>query len=386
MDVRTRGSRGFTLVELMIAIALMLVITLQLQIIFNGSRIMFSKAEALVEVFQNARNAIDLMERDLSNAVLTDQMEFFYDSRTRSVGVGHFNNDEVLPELRNNFFQGTPYIHSFAVKQPREFQPLQAIQGGPYRRDAFYFRTYTTVAAVSKEALVEYSLWIGTDPDRPRDLPILQRRITELERIDSQGRPVIVKHPPTDVCYFVQEFKVEPFFRDRSRGSVGRFFSPQEAVAGGSSVYHAPNMARYGSSGDVGLVCVERGDGTLDTATAALRIDNVVNSPQVPLQHVGPGSKVYLLTRPITGQTFQTDFGGYLTIKEIDRTTSPGQTLLRFEEEVAMRTMMGALTAPTLGCDFRAAFLPPAVRISMKIKDTKSEEIRTIQRIFRVGS
>lgn len=387
-SARSAQAAGFTLVELMIAIALMLIITLQLQIIFNGSRTMFLRAEALVEVFQNARSAVDLIERDLANAVTSDQMEFFRDIRTRSIGVGHMNQDEMLPELRNSFFQGVNYVHNLAMKQPPEYRPLMAIDGGPYRRDGLYFRTFTTVNGVGKEALVQYRLTVGPDPTRPRPLPILQRRLTEVERITTAGDPVVRRHDWMDVCYYVQEFKVEAFLRDRSFGSVGRFYSPRQAAQGGASGtdVRAPNLQRMGGPEDgVGVVFIEQGEGQLAT-TGILTVTQTVNTSARPLQNLAPGDRMYLLTQPLPGQTFQTDFGGYMTIKEIDRVTTPGQTKVHFEQSVTLQNAMAGIGATSVTARFRAAFMPSALRITMLVKDSRSSELRTIQRIFRVGS
>src|SRR5687768_69880 len=121
--MRTRAQGGLTLVELMIAIALMLVMTLQLQIVFGQSRQLYLAADALAQVYQNARGALDQIEKDLANAVLTDQMDFYNDNRTAAIGVGHYNRGEENAFLRGNFLPGQNYMHAMAFRQPKEYMP-----------------------------------------------------------------------------------------------------------------------------------------------------------------------------------------------------------------------------------------------------------------------
>lgn len=65
--MRTRirvGNRGFTLLELMIAIALMLIVMLMLRTMFVTAQDMYVRASRRVEVYQQSRSALDLIEQD----------------------------------------------------------------------------------------------------------------------------------------------------------------------------------------------------------------------------------------------------------------------------------------------------------------------------------
>lgn len=74
-----RKLRGFTLLELMIAIALMLIVMLMLRTMFVTAQDMYVRASRRVEVYQQARSALDLIEQDML--------------RMRSTGV---NDTDVL--------------------------------------------------------------------------------------------------------------------------------------------------------------------------------------------------------------------------------------------------------------------------------------------------
>ncbi|GIW73334.1 MAG: hypothetical protein KatS3mg102_2876 [Planctomycetota bacterium] len=375
---RSRG--GFTLVELLVAIALMVIIVLQIQIIFNGARRLYERSDAMVQVFQNARAALDLLERDLRNAVKTDQMEFFDDVRTRAYGRGFYNDNEANPTLRGWFQPGVDYVHALAVRQPPGYEPTDRRQRGPepYRHDALYFRTLASLGGPPKEVLVAYELWLGDDPARPRRWPVLRRTVVEVEKIDpSSGNPVVKIHPPMDVCYYVQEFKVELFIRDRARGTLGRFYSAREAVQGGQPPPgdpYPPLLRNYASGGTSMLMCVERGEGDL-TRQGQLVVRD-------PLRQLAPGDRMYVLTKPL-GQ-FRTDFGKHLVVRQVDRTSTPGQTRVSFEEEVELVSQLASRPEDAIRVDWRHGWLPGAIRVTLRIIDGRSVEARTIQRTFEL--
>lgn len=60
-----RNRRGFTLLELMIAIALMLIVMLMLRTMFVTAQEMYVRAARRVEVYSQARNALDYIEQDM---------------------------------------------------------------------------------------------------------------------------------------------------------------------------------------------------------------------------------------------------------------------------------------------------------------------------------
>lgn len=389
---RPPRSAGLTLVELMIAIALMLIMTLQLQIIFSRGRQLFLGADAMAQVYSNARAALDQIERDIANAVKSDQMEFYNDNRSVPLGLGHYNQGEMNGTVSGRFLPGR-YINSFCVKQPKDYTPKdQNKVGGPYRNDALYFRTFTTVNGEAREALVEYRLWLGADPNNARPRPILQRVVTSARQdpgtgnpIFQNGYPVLEQQDPQDVCYYVQEFKVDMFIRDRRKRTVGRFYSPKEAIQRAATADDAfpPGMKNLLSGENFAVQCLEGGD-DIDPLAVMQKDDrklHLKNGDRVA--RLKPGDKMYIVTRQI-GMT-RRDFGAnYLTIKDIVM-PSAQETVISFEEDDIIKSELGGSTMPPfIDVAYRAAWLPQAIRIQMKIKDTRSQEIRTISRIFQL--
>ena len=392
---RKHGQPGFTLVELMIAIGLMLIITLQLNIIFNQSRKMFLAADAMVQVFQNARSALDLMERDISNVQKTSQMEFFKDNRTRPDGCGYgiFNEGEELhgnePDgIAPRFFNGLPYSYSMSLKR-EEYEPKDRRIGGKYRKDSLYFRTVTSIDGKPKEALVLYELDTGqTNNIRPR--PILRRTLWEIDKLDAQGVPKIKKHDAMDLCYYVDDFRVELYYRDKRARGIGQFYDAKEATTSPpAGDTQPPNLKRYGSGESYGVMCVAKNEplvyAPLSTSDDP-KVGAVLTLQNIPLGPVAPGDEMYLISKPDPTSNACEDFGGPVTISKIDATTQ-GVLKIHFDQAPFMINKLGAMRSqgiPQLDVDWRAGWLPPALRVRMKVKDSRSEELRTIERVFQI--
>jgi type II secretory pathway pseudopilin PulG len=392
-----------TLVELMIAIALMLILTLQLSIIFGQSQKLYATADSLAQVYSNARAALDQIERDIANAVKSDQMEFFNDNRNAAAGAGHYNLGEQNPTVFGRFIPGR-YMHSFAVKQTSGYIPKDAARLGfdpaaKLRMDSMYFRTFTTVNGEPREALVEYRLFVGADPRSPRPRPILQRIVTAAQQdpttgnpmFDAQGFPKLERQDPQDVCYYVQEFQIEVMIRDRRRRTAGRFYSAKDACRTSDPQYDSkpPALPNLLSGEDFAIECMD-GKDDIDP-NAIIQSDDgklhLRNGDRVA--RLQPGDRMYCISRPYGNfrYDFSTINGGYLTIKDITQ-PSQGETVVSFEEEAQVKrfiTGQSALAgAPGIEVAYRGAWLPQAIRVQMKIKDQRSTEIRTISRIFQL--
>ena len=65
--------RGFTLLELMIAITLMLIVMLMLRQMFTGAQEMYLRAAQRVQVYSQARVALDMIEQDLLRMEVGDE-------------------------------------------------------------------------------------------------------------------------------------------------------------------------------------------------------------------------------------------------------------------------------------------------------------------------
>lgn len=71
-QLRTRRQSGFTLLELLVAIALMVFLMGLIVQIFLTSTQVFNRAKAKTEIYQNARYAMDRMGKEINNCISTE--------------------------------------------------------------------------------------------------------------------------------------------------------------------------------------------------------------------------------------------------------------------------------------------------------------------------
>lgn len=87
--------RGFTLLELMIAISLMLIVMLMLQSMFRNAQAMYLTAAKRVDVYSQARAALDIMEEDLLRMEEGD--EDYYSLNLRSLTPNDLSRVDSIP-------------------------------------------------------------------------------------------------------------------------------------------------------------------------------------------------------------------------------------------------------------------------------------------------
>lgn len=199
----TERRRGFTLVELLVAIALGTILIGVVVFVWMQSTKIFSSTVNNLESYQRLRTVLDLIERDLANTNRTIDMELYldananghFDALTENLlkhvepGVGpvaaaspgasfrqpmHPNDPLFLankPEFnedddpKNAGFSNTPFFFAPVLFSP----PPYAITGDGYLearrywRDEVYVRTYASARGTSVPALVHYRLVQGAD-------------------------------------------------------------------------------------------------------------------------------------------------------------------------------------------------------------------------------
>lgn len=93
-----RLRRGFTLLELMIAITLMLIIMLMLRSMFVNAQTMYLRAAKRVDVYSQARATLDMMEQDLMR--MSNGQELHHSINCRSIMPEDLKAVDSIPDSR----------------------------------------------------------------------------------------------------------------------------------------------------------------------------------------------------------------------------------------------------------------------------------------------
>jgi type II secretory pathway pseudopilin PulG len=338
--------RGVTLVELLVAISLMIILTGSISYVFVTARNVFSRSEATIQVYQNARNAFDVMERELSIAVKTHDMDFFTDEAMTA--NGHYDSGETFNGLNvNDPMQDTKSEYAYAMTIYGGEYPDPVYSGRqPHRSDMIYFKSLTTVGGKTRSALILYKI----DTTEPRK-PILKKYV--LYRSDLAGGG-LVQDPEDksgqDLCLYVTDMKIEYYFDNVFDGNPPGFY---EVPVGNNKVF-----------------CY-MGQGSSD-ATGTFTAMSFADPASDNFGQLTARDRIFLYGPPAPwGLENSTDY-------IIDSISTTGE--LTFSK-------MGMSVLPnTSGISFRAGFLPSALRVTLKIIDTKGMQVRTIIRVITVQS
>lgn len=368
---------AFTLIELLVAITLMLILTGSVVFIFVQAQAIFGQTMALVEVYENARYAMDQMQRDLANAAKTADMEFYRDNTADEMGRGHFgtNNAEAYAVLQSDrtILQGLPYIYAPVVYQA---EPWRDLRGVEHRQDSIYFRTVTQVGGQTRQALVAYFLH-HEDPvtRQPLTNPVLQKQLATL---DENGNVVI--EDPIDLCEYVTDVEIRFFYANRARGQTGRYFTAREAIEPPGAGVSGPELPNWASTGYAVSTCVQSWDGTRSEGAGAVRLVSgenrfYIDNGQFDFGPMRPGDAIWI----------------YPTQDTHRQAWRPRDLLIRgFGQDGTGRyvTFTAPFSLPTgvtnMPVEYRAGWLPSSVQIRLTIKDERSIERRTIEQVFKL--
>jgi type II secretory pathway pseudopilin PulG len=318
---------GVTLIELLVAIALMIILTGSISYVFITSRSVFSQSEATIQVYQNARNAFDIIEREVSIAVKTHDMDYFIDEA--STANGHFDAGEQCFGLNVNDPGANP---TKPDKNPNDYAYAMTIYGQEHpdpryparahRSDMLYFKSLTTIGGKTRSSLILYKI-DRTTPTKP----ILKKYV--LFRSDLSGTGFAQGTPPQFYEVPANSKKIFCYLGTSGQGKtdVNGVFSTTD--------FDDPTSDKFGQ------------------LSARDRIFLYGNPP---------------VWRPVENCT------DYI----IDSMTTTG--------ELTFSKMGIAVPADASGVSFRAGYLPPALRFTLKIMDTKGLQVRTIKRVVKIRS
>ncbi len=351
----TENRSGVTLIELLVAIGLMVVLTGSISFVFVTARGVFTQSEATIQVYQNARNAFDVIERELSIAVKTHDMDFFVDDM--ATPNGHFDVTENCfgldvdkPGAKPDDPAKNPadYVHAMTIYGDEYTDPVNPARR-PHKSDKIYFKSLTTVRGKTRAALILYKI----DTSEPRK-PILKKYI--LYRSDLTGTG-LAQDPADgsgqDLCLYVTDMKIEYYFDNVLDMKAPGFY---EVPAGQKKMFCYSGTSGQGSTDADGVFSTMGFD--------EMGADN--------FGQLAARDRVFLYDAPAPWKTeYSTD---YL----IDSIAADGK--LTFSK------MGMPVPVSVAGINFRAGYLPSAIRFTLKIIDTRGMQVRTITRVVRIQS
>ncbi|MCZ6688029.1 MAG: prepilin-type N-terminal cleavage/methylation domain-containing protein [Planctomycetota bacterium] len=381
-----RPSSGFTIVELMVAMALMIILTGVIIFIFAKVRDVTLYTEAQAQVFANARYAMDQIAQDFSGMIKTIDMEPFQDLEDQNTRMRNSHADPYEDKFDP---LGGPHEERYDYSPTiREGYYTKTVRGHKiiHSADKIYFKTIATEKGRPVEGFVNYYL---DEVDQER--PILRRRFQWFDR----ERKVFLPDPARldDVCYFVTDFKIEFYYvpyrgKSNERQGAGMWLSPIKAHERGIRDpdpraetfvfnYHFDDRLRAGldlEASGRGKLNVNPRDGYRATFTTTSKF---------PFPQLVPGDRIFIYEQVPKKPPGQIPWivDQELTIAEIGPSG-----VIYFVERVIVKPEGNDTPPPVLSCNYRAGFLPSALRVTIQIKDHRAEAIRTISRVFRVMS
>ena len=164
--LRTRtvraGLRGFTLVELLVAVTLAMILSGSIAFVAMQTQRIYSESVAKVDLYARLRYAFSLMENELSRMVATSDLEFFRDQRAHaSRSNNHWDPGEEVRTAVNTAggFGSDDYYNE--APQIVERQYVRRQKSGPGQKHAafeIYFRAPVRHSGRVLLANVEYRL------------------------------------------------------------------------------------------------------------------------------------------------------------------------------------------------------------------------------------
>lgn len=430
-SIRRPSTSGFTLVELMVALALAAMISVAIMVISNQAREVYEATARKVEVYNKFRFALLSMDRDFSRWIPTSNLEFFIDGRgSNSRRNQNWSPGEELPDTRDE--RGPGVVDGGTFKDYDEFayilerHYLGEEKDGTWKiHDAYqmYFRTMTFVEGRTREANVEYMLLdpttvdsfqnplppVKVSKDKMRELTlykIVRYHDIKPGELDKPAMNFPIVRKWVEVCSNVTDFRLEYTTDNRFDRKVNASFrtpaedfrQPAEVATQPLKVPQLDNAFKkvfgYGSSKL--QVSYEKatgfreyfGDRQTRNEHRPTRFGFEQN-PRMKFAELTPGDRIFIFTESAMGGQVGGNQGvagnaanltifpaGIYTVK----TNIAGK--LEFVEDIDSNHWSRDANAVR----FTAAFLPEALRITIRVveEESKIPEPKTLQRVVWV--
>ncbi len=430
---------GFTLVELMTAMALATTLTIGIMSISQTANDIYKGTTSKVEQTSRFKIALITMDRDFSQWLPTANLEYYMDGTGPGSRANlQWDESEELKDKSDAIGPGV--VDGGVYEQYDEFASLTQInyeimtagnnegrvEGEPepvkHSADQLYFRSYTFVDGAYREANIEYKL---VDPTKPKDptsgqlqspiklkaseapnltlIKVIRYHKFDTEDIYKTTQEFEIVRKQVEVVSNVTDFKVEYATRNRFIGLNGiEFYDPKKDfnnpleneirpkrinLPGGLEGYR--KKFGYGSN-DIQIQYARatafkahQGDRSNVQQHRPFRF-GFERNPNIQFAQLAQGDRIFAFTSANRGVqsggagragqgTFQTGTfpSGLYTIKN----NLGGQ--LEFYEDIDTAQWDGNVSS----LFYKAAFVPQALRITLRVVDDKGKNPRTFQRV-----
>ncbi|MEM7166040.1 MAG: prepilin-type N-terminal cleavage/methylation domain-containing protein [Planctomycetota bacterium] len=385
-------SGGFTLIELMVAIALSMIITFCITFVSSQAQRAYESTTAKVEVYQKFRYALADVQENLANMVPTANLEFFIDLGS-SEQDGYWEDGEEIRENGKNLGGGRRGRYDEGAHVVERHYDLDFGDAYPVERHdnfSLYFKTVTQIGGIERVANVEYYLADreATSADDPGRIP----SEVEAEKTEFRGyalRKVVryidipdiykpaereVVEVVSELCQNVTDFKVEYFARNLRTTAPGRFVTPRVELDGD---FKADSELTPVSGRDGGGVMREFLYGgfrpaSLERGKAAKGRYDTATSVNVPFYFWTSGSGTAFSELNRGDKIFLWSDGGGSNLKGEYTIKRNENGKLYFQEDVNSALWKGDEGQ----IRFRAGYVPSAFRISLRVLNDRGAEAR----------
>ncbi len=390
---------GFTLLELLVALTLAAIISLIISQVGTDSQRIYDSTITTVETYQKFRYALNDINENLSKMVPTASLEFYQD---QGRSTGYWDDGEELKDqdVGPNLEGGTPnkydeaatlFERKYNLDQPRPDEPVE------HWNDSIYFKAPVEVDGSIRMANVEYFL---ADPRKlelkrndgkipaddelsysdSRSLVLLKSiRYIDLGLNNYRSTEVRVRKKIVELCSNVTDLRIEYFYDNQFDNKPGGFMSPSVELTPELVVSEDRNLrSRNGTLAKRFLY-----GGFLSTSRTNARagIRNLTTGENIPVQFNYSRTKMkFSQLRPGDKMFIWTDGGSSFPSKEF--TMLYNQDGRIFLKEAIPSSKWDQDPG---GLRYRAAYVPPAFRISVRVLNEKQTEPRTLTMVVRTN-
>ncbi|MEM7230875.1 MAG: prepilin-type N-terminal cleavage/methylation domain-containing protein [Planctomycetota bacterium] len=430
---RIERAAGFTLVELLVALALGAIISVVISFISSTARQAYTNTVTKVDVYNRFRLGFTTLQKDLSGWIPTQELEFYVDGRGGRPRDFHWQPGEQLGDRSDENGKGQVdggvygQYDEYPFIEQRQYISIEneaADEGDTDKKihDAYrvYFRTMTYVDGAIREANVEYVLvdtskppetWENGVPPFPTDVPPHQVKdlalfkvvrylkidhdaITKMQKDPAVGRRIL--ELATNVTDFRVEFLSQnPFSRPPRSGfrtPEADALKPYEPAIRAKLIKNEGQLPVFRKSFGYGSMDLQNRYPRGTAFTAVWGDDNLRNrvghepvrfgfqrDNTIQFAELGPGDRIYVFTDSTVGARA----GGGGGVASLVRFPARDYTvkinrggMLEFFEDIDASTWGDKDQRPV---NYKAGWMPAALRITLRMVDDNGRNPKTMQ-------